>query len=49
MKVKQLKGSLIIRRFGHEKEDFKLYVMCDGGPVQVTEDRGDMVLETHSI
>lgn len=45
MEVKQvgeLRGALL-SAFVSEEKDFELYAMCDGEPVQVLEDWGDLV------
>lgn len=49
MEIKQVRKGrriFIVECFVVEEEEFKLNAVCDGEPVQVTEDTGDMVLVT---
>lgn len=49
MEVKQVRKkrrSFIVECLVGEEEEFKLNGVCDGEPVQVMEDRRDMVLVT---
>ena len=41
--VCEVGGGQVVKWFVCEKEDFELYSVCDGEPVQILEDRGDMV------